>query len=107
MVTYENVVTLDSKEIKALSFDSVKYDASTVSHIVKIAKIAKALTDEVEKYKSIVKAHEQELTGNKLVSVKHSDTPYFSKDEFIAVYGEDEYARFCVIKDRRTVEFNG
>lgn len=107
MIIYENVETLTKEEIKAITFKNTSYTASLVSHIVKCAKIAKALTDEVEKHKSIIKAHEQELSGNKLISVEHTEAQTFSKDDFIAVYGEEEYKRFCIMQERRTVKFNG
>lgn len=106
-IIYENVATLTSKEIKDITFENTSYNASLVSHIMTCAKIAKALQDEVDKHKSIIKEHENDLSENKLVSVEHTDYPYFSKDDFIAVYGEEEYKRFVKISDRRTVKFNG
>ena len=105
MTTYENVEIMDKNELKAITFESTKYDAPTVSKIVKYDKIGKALTAYVERHKDIIKAHEDELKSNKLITVEHADVPYFSKDDFISVYGEDEYKRFCVIRDRKTVKF--
>ena len=105
MINYENVVTLTKEELKNITFENVTYDASLVSHLVKIGKIAKALTDELNKHKDIVKAHENAFVENKLVNVAHKDSPHFSKDDFIAVYGEEEYKRFVKVTDAKTVTF--
>lgn len=105
MINYENIVTLDKSELKEITFDNTTYDAATVAHLVKISKIAKALTDEVNKHKDIVKAHEGAFADNKLVNVEHKDLPHFSKDDFVAVYGEEEYKRFIKVTDAKTVVF--
>lgn len=107
MIIYENVETLDKNELKEITFENTSYTASVVAHIIKINRIATALTAEVNKHKDIIKAHENELKGNKLVTVEHKDSPHFSKDDFIAVYGEKEYERFVRITDAKTVKFNG
>ena len=104
---YENVVTLDKNEIKNITFENTKYDASTVAHIEKCERIAKALTDEIERHKTIVKENENKLSGNKLVHVEHKERPQFSKTDFISVYGEEEYKRFCYMIDVRSVVFGG
>ena len=105
MITYEKVNTLTAEEVKNITFENTSYSASLVSHIATIDKIAKALTKEVEKHKDIIKEHENDLLNNKLVRVEHVDTEYFSKSAFIAEYGEQEYKRFCVVQDRKTVKF--
>ena len=104
MTTYEKIEVMDKSELKGITFDNTTYDAPTVSKIVKYDKIGKALTAYVERHKDIIKAHEDELKSNKLITVEHTDVAYFSKDDFIAVYGEEEYKRFCVIRDRKTVK---
>ena len=77
MTLYENVKTLDKNELKEITFENTSYTASLVSHIIKINRIATALTAEVNKHKDIIKAHEAELKGNKLVTVEHKDSPHF------------------------------
>ena len=105
MINYENIITLEKNELKNITFDNTTFDAAKVAHLVKITKIAKALTDEVNKHKDIVKAHEDAFTANKLVNVEHKDSPHFSKEDFIAVYGEEEYKRFIKVSDAKTVTF--
>lgn len=105
MVTYEKVNTLTAEEVKAIKYENTSYTASLVSHIMTCDRIAKALTKEVEKHKDIIKAHEKELSENKLVSVTHTPYEQFDKARFIADYGEEVYKAYCVTSERRTVNF--
>ena len=105
MIIYEKIETLEKAEVKNISLENTSFTASLVSHINKCEKIAKALTDEINKYKTIVKDNEEHFTGNKLVTVTHKDSPHFSKEDFIAVYGEEEYKKFIRITDAKTVIF--
>ena len=105
MINYENVSTMEKSELKNITFDNTTFDAATVAHLVKISKIAKALTDEVNKHKDIVKAHEDAFLSNKLVDVEHKESPHIDKDAFIAEFGEDTYKRFLKVSDAKTVTF--
>lgn len=105
MVTYEKVNVLSAEEVKSITFENTSYTASKVTHIATIDKIAKALTKEVDKHKEIIKAHEDDFTENKLVSVTHTPYEQFDKASFIADFGEEVYKRYCVISERRTVNF--
>ena len=106
MLKEENVVTLSKEEIKNIP-DNIDYTASLASHLNKCIRIASSLTDEVNRYKDIAKKRRFELAENKTVTVENKPADSFSKEEFIAVYGEDEYKRFVHKKDRLYVTFNG
>lgn len=105
MINYENIITLEKSELKNITFDNTTYDAATVAHIIKIGKIAKALSDEYEKYKDIVKAHEEYFMSNKLVTISHKPSPRFDKDKYIAENGIDEYNKYIKDNGATTVTF--
>lgn len=105
MLVENTLVTLEKKEIKNLSIDNVKFDASLVSHIRRIDRIQKALEAEIKAYKEIAK--KMDLSENKLVTVENKPSNKFDKDRFIEEYGQAEYDRFCSLHDAWYVTFNG
>ena len=104
MIIETNVTTLTKEEIKALSFDTVNYDAVLASRMNKNKRIVKALTDEMDRIKDIAIENREKLENNKTVTVENRPSNTFDADEFISVYGEEEYKRFCEMKKRAMVK---
>jgi len=107
MTIYEQIETLSREEIKAITND-VTFSAALASHLRKISKIQADLEAELKKYKEVAKFQMKsgKLEGNKTVTIENRPSPTFDKEAFIDEYGEDEYNRFMVKKDRLYVFFN-
>lgn len=104
MVT-EKVTTLSKEEVKAITKDNVKWTVNLTSHLNKLIRIQKAIDNELKKYREIVLATDE--LNEKLVTKENKPRKLFSKDEFIAKYGEDAYEELKVLTDYWTVTYNG
>ena len=108
MIKYDNVITLEKNELKNITIDTVKFNKNTASHCNRIKNIADALTKELDAYKKVAK-EKANFTDyeDKVFTVENKPRETFCKDDFIAVYGEDEYKRFCKKLPQLYVTFKG
>ena len=100
------VTIMSKEEIKELKKNGVKFTKNLASHLNRNDRIAKALTAEITAYKDYAKKT-LGIVDNAVVTIENRPSADFSKDEFIAVYGEEEYKRFCIVKDKLYVTFHG
>ena len=101
-----NVDIMSKEEIKKLKADGVKLTKNVASHLNRIKRISDALTAEYDAVKDYVKKT-YGVIDNAVVTVENRPSETFNKNDFIAVYGEAEYRRFCSMKDKLYVTFHG
>lgn len=97
---------MSKEELKELKKTGVKLTKNVASHMNKIKRISDALKAEYDAVKDYVKK-EYGVVDNAIVTVENRPSETFNKDDFIAVYGESEYKRFCSLKDKYYVTFHG
>lgn len=105
-MTIETVNLLTKDEVK--NIDNVTWNKNTASHVNKLIRIATGLTAEIDRYKALAKLIPADVLAKlTTVDVETRERPQFSKDDFIAVYGEEEYKRFLRNVPAKYVSFNG
>jgi hypothetical protein len=96
---------LSKEEIKALRKSDISITKNLASHMNKCNRIASALNAEMKAVKDNLKEKHGEI-DNAIVTIENRPEHYFSKEEFIAVYGEEEYNRFYLLRDKFYVTFH-
>lgn len=105
-MTMETVNLLTKEEVKEIK--DVTWTKNTASHVNKLIRIANGLTAEIDRYKALAKLIPADVLATlKTVEVEVRPQERFSKDEFIAVYGEEEYKKFLRTVNSKYVTFNG
>ena len=105
-MTIETVNLLTKEEVK--NIENVTWNKNTASHVNKLIRIATGLNAEIERYKALAKLIPADVLAKlTTVDVETRERPQFSKDDFIAVYGEEEYKRFLRNVPAKYVSFNG
>lgn len=105
-MTIETVELLSKEEVKEIK--DVVWTKNTASHVNKLIRIATGLSAEIDRYKALAKLIPADVLATlKTVDVETRERPQFSKEEFIAVYGEEEYKRFLRNVPAKYVSFNG
>lgn len=109
-MTTENIIILSKQEIKEqVTIENVVFNKNTASHCNALKRVGDACIAEYKAYQDIAKKAWKagKLDGNKTVTVENNPRNTFIKDDFIAVYGQAEYDRFCKLLDALYVTFNG
>lgn len=109
-MTREQVTIMNKSEIKEqVTIGNVVFNKNTASHCNALKRIGDACIAEYKAYQSIaMEAYKAgKLDGNKTVNVENKPRSTFNKEEFISVYGQAEYDRFCHKLDAYYVTFNG
>lgn len=105
MTIFSSISVLSKKEIETATDAKIRVTKKLCKHLSDIKAIASGLNAEVKAYEDKIKAMNPAEVG-KYAEVVDNPANTFSKDEFIAVYGESEYMRFCHKKSRLSVKYH-